>query len=34
MIVVWHYRIIYFVNEKMKVVEIKEIQSRGNVSYD
>jgi len=33
-IVLRPYRIVYFMNEPKKVVEIEEIESRGNMSYD
>ncbi len=33
-IVIHSYRIVYFVNESKKVVEVEEIESRGNMSYD
>jgi mRNA-degrading endonuclease RelE of RelBE toxin-antitoxin system len=33
-IVLRPYRIVYFVNESKKVIEVEEIESRGNMSYD
>lgn len=33
-IVVWPYRIVYKVHEEKMLVEILEIQTRGNMSYD
>ena len=33
-IVVGNYRIIYYINEIENIIEIKEVESRGNMSYD
>lgn len=33
-IVIWPYRVVYVVDKIKKVIEIKEIESRGNMSYD
>lgn len=33
-IVIWPYRIIYYVEEQKSIIGILEIEHRGNVSYD